>query len=136
MTLSHRLLAAVLLLGSATAAAAQTPPPPAPAGLFGNPRRFVEPTGADVYRAVCAGCHMPNGRGAEGAGAYPSLAGDAHLATPGYPIEMVLHGHGGMPAFARWLTDDQIAAVVAYIRQNFGNHEEGTPTPADVAAAR
>lgn len=134
MTRSHRLLAAALLLGSATAVGAQTPP--APAGLFGNPRRFVEPTGADVYRAVCAGCHMPNGRGAEGAGAYPSLAGDPHLAAVGYPIEMVLHGHGGMPAFAQSLTDRQIADVVAYIRGNFGNHDEGTPTAADVAAAR
>ncbi len=103
---------------------------------FGNPFHFTEASGAAIYRSVCAGCHMPDGRGATGAGAYPNLAGDDKLAAAGYPIALVLHGHGAMPPFARLLSDAQVAAVVEYVRQNFGNAYTDAPSPADVAAAR
>ena len=39
---------------------------------FGNPYVFTEQGGEAIYRSVCAGCHMPDGRGASGAGTYPS----------------------------------------------------------------
>jgi len=35
---------------------------------FGNPYVFTEQEGEAIYRSVCAGCHMPEGRGASGAG--------------------------------------------------------------------
>jgi mono/diheme cytochrome c family protein len=93
-------------------------------------------SGAGVYQHVCQGCHQVGGVGASGAGAYPALAGDPKLAEAGYPLTMVLNGHGGMPWFNGILTDQQIADVVNYIRTHFGNHYDDAITVADVAAAK
>jgi mono/diheme cytochrome c family protein len=93
-------------------------------------------SGASVYREVCQGCHMPGGRGAVGAGAFPALAGNGRLAAANYPITMVLNGRGGMPWFNGVLSDTQIANVVNYVRTHFSNNYAGTTTPADVAALR
>jgi mono/diheme cytochrome c family protein len=79
-------------------------------------------TGEGVYQHVCQGCHMPGGVGAVGAARIPALAGNPRLAAAGYPVAMVLRGNGGMPWFNGMLTDAQIAAVVNYVRTNFGNH--------------
>jgi mono/diheme cytochrome c family protein len=103
---------------------------------FGNPFRFTEQGGEAIYRSVCAGCHMADGRGASGAGTYPSLADDPRLAVPGYPVAVVLKGQKAMPPFGRVLTDGQIAAVVTYIRCHFGNGFAAALTQADVAAER
>jgi mono/diheme cytochrome c family protein len=64
------------------------------------------------------------------------LAGDARLAESGYPIAMVLHGQKAMPRFAWGLTDEQVAAVVGYVRTQFGNRFAAAVTAADVAAQR
>ena len=119
-----------LLLLTAVARADQ------PGPTFGNPYRFTEQGGEAIYRAVCAGCHMPDGRGAAGAGAYPSLADDPRLAGFEYPVALVLKGQGAMPPFARSLTDEQVVAVVRYIQTHFGNRSTAAPTAASVAAAR
>ena len=103
---------------------------------FGSNQRFTEAGGAAVYRAVCAGCHMPDGRGAVGAGTYPPLAGDERLAASGYAVARVVHGKGAMPPLGRMLTDAQVAAVVDYIRTSFGNDFTPGPTPAEVATSR
>lgn len=103
---------------------------------FGNPSIFTEASGAAIYVSVCAGCHMPDGRGAAGAGAYPALARNERLAVASYPIDLVLHGHGAMPAFGRLLTDAQVAAVVGFIRSHLGNAYPDAPSDADVAGAR
>ena len=108
----------------------------APEPTFGSPFRFTETGGAAVYAGACAGCHMADGRGAVGAGRYPALAGDDRLAASAYPIDRVLHGKGAMPPFARSLSDDQIAAVVGYIRSQFGNAYGNGVTAAEVTAQR
>lgn len=96
--------------------------------------------GEAVYNAVCAGCHMPDGQGAVGAGEYPALADNELLAAPGYPIYIAVHGQGAMPPFGSLLDDQQIADVVNYVRSHFGNDfvegEFGEATPEDVAATR
>jgi mono/diheme cytochrome c family protein len=115
----------------ATAAQAQTPE-----GLFGNPSHFTEPTGEAVYRGICAGCHMPAGQGAIGAAAYPALAQNPRLAVSAYPILRVLRGKGAMPGFAGTLSNQQIADIVAFIRQNFGNADPGPVTPEQVQSLR
>jgi mono/diheme cytochrome c family protein len=95
-------------------------------------------TGAEVYQHVCQGCHMPGGAGAvgarAGAGAFPALAHNAKLAESGYPVSMVLNGHGGMPWFNGTLSDAQIAMVVTYIRTHFGN-DYPDPVSADFVAS-
>ncbi len=93
-------------------------------------------SGAAIYQHVCQGCHMPGGRGAVGAGAFPRLAGNPKLAVSGYPVSMVLNGHGGMPWFSGLLNDVQIADVVNYVRTHFGNAYTDAVAPADVAAVR
>ncbi|GBQ67526.1 cytochrome c precursor [Ameyamaea chiangmaiensis NBRC 103196] len=94
-------------------------------------------TGADVYRHVCQGCHMPDGKGAEGAGArFPAFAGNPKLADSGYPVYVVLNGFGGMPWFNGRLTDEQIANVVNYIRTSFGNHYTDLIKASDVAGQK
>jgi mono/diheme cytochrome c family protein len=125
-------LAGVLLGASVVAVPAQQPA----AGVFGSPTHFTETGGAAIYHSICAGCHMANGNGAVGAGAYPALAHDANLAAAGYPIGIVLHGQRAMPPFARLLSDRQIADVVAYIRQSFGNSFADPVTSDDVKALR
>ena len=46
---------------------------------FTSPSRFGQQDGQALYNAICAGCHMPDGRGAVGAGAFPALAGNTKL---------------------------------------------------------
>jgi mono/diheme cytochrome c family protein len=103
---------------------------------FGHPFIFTEQSGEAVYRSVCAGCHMPDGSGASGAASYPPLTNDPRLEAPGYPIAMVLKGRKAMPPFGQTLTNEQVAAVVNYIRTHFGNEFAGTPAAPDVAAER
>lgn len=98
--------------------------------------RFPQTAGADLYRAICQGCHMSDGRGATGAGTYPALAGNPRIEDGSYPTFMVVNGRKAMPGFADKLSDQQIAAVVNYIRTSFGNKYSQAVTVQDVAAAR
>jgi mono/diheme cytochrome c family protein len=90
---------------------------------------------------------MPDAKGAIGAGKYPALAGDATLASAQFMAITLLQGRRNMPAFGGngdmgvffsvpTLTDEQIAAVINYVRSHFGNHFKGAITPAQVAALR
>jgi mono/diheme cytochrome c family protein len=95
--------------------------------------------GKSIYDRDCALCH-----GAEGLGApphYPPLAGNQsiQMSSAVNAIRMVLNGGFppgtmgnprpyGMPPFAQRLSDDEIAAVVSYIRTAWGNR--GDPVSA------
>lgn len=92
--------------------------------------------GAEIYASTCQACHMANARGATGAATIPALAQNPHLKEAGFPIFVVLYGHGGMPAFGGLLNDTQIAAVVNYVRQNFGNDYKTQVLPSQVKAMR
>jgi mono/diheme cytochrome c family protein len=95
--------------------------------------------GETVYEARCAICHSGDGRGMPPA--YPPLASNPSIQMESAvnPIRMVLNGgfppgtQGnprpyGMPPFAQLLSDDEVAAVVTYIRAAWGNR--GTPVSA------
>lgn len=89
-------------------------------------------TGRRIYADRCASCH-----GAEGRGKlphYPPLAANQsiNMTSAVNPIRMVLNGGYppgtrrnpmpyGMPPFAQVLSDDDIAAVVTFIRSAWGN---------------
>ena len=105
----------------------------AAAGQFTRGYRYQ--TGQEVYEHICQGCHMPDAKGAKGAGAYPALAGDANLAEPLYPAMVLLMGQKAMPSFSD-LDDTQVAAVVNYVRGNFGNKFKGKLTPEQVRTLR
>lgn len=102
--------------------------------------------GEALFHAICQGCHMPDAKGATGAGTYPALANDPRLASPQYMAAVILFGRHDMPSFVErppdrknffkdtMLTDEQIAEVVNYVRTHFGNHYTNDITAADVAA--
>ena len=112
--------------------------PPAPSATLS--------TGARIYKQHCESCHMPEGSGVPRV--YPRLANN-HAITMENPvnsIRIVLNGgfppstEGnqrpyGMPPFYQELSDEQIAAVVTYIRQSWGNNAPAT-APIDVARSR
>jgi mono/diheme cytochrome c family protein len=88
--------------------------------------------GETVYESHCASCHAADGRGMPPE--YPPLAGNPSIQMPSAvnPIRMVLNGGFppgttgnpmpyGMPPFAQSLSDDEVAAVVTYIRSAWGN---------------
>jgi mono/diheme cytochrome c family protein len=91
-------------------------------------------TGQQVYQQVCQACHMADARGGKGAGEIPALAKNARLEEPSYPVSMILQGRGAMPSLTDILKPAQIAAVVTYIRTNFGNHYKTPVKEADVKA--
>ena len=113
--------------------------------------------GKQVYDHTCFVCHQPNGMGTPGS--FPPLAGSdwVNEKEPGRIIRFVLHGFGGpglvvngkpfettaqMTAFGEsgpptGLTDEEIAAVLTYVRGNAEWHNNAPPvTEEQVKAIR
>ena len=127
------LLFLALCSGGALAQGA-APPSSGPPLSFGF--RFTQTAGRDLFANICQGCHMPDGKGASGAGTYPSIASNAKLEASGYPVYVVVNGQRAMPAFGAMLSDEQVSAVVNYLRTNFGNNYQDAVTAADVKVVR
>lgn len=110
-----------------------------------DPQERFERLGQRVYNSYCATCHGANGQGVQGA--FPPLRGTEWVVgDEGRLIRLVLHGVGGemevlgetynnvMTAHG-FLSDQQIAAVLTHVRQNWGNDAE-TVRPAQVQRVR
>ncbi len=133
-------LACALLVGLMTASAiadtaGPTPPPPARPSRRGG-GMFPFQGGEAIFQGVCQGCHMPDAKGAIGAGAYPALAKNENLETAAYPVTVVLKGQKAMPSFGASFSDQQIADVVNYVRTHFGNKYRDKVKPEDVKLQR
>ncbi|MBS6359949.1 cytochrome c [Burkholderia sp.] len=114
-----------------------------PSKQFGN---ALFDQGKKIYADNCATCHAANGEGK--APAYPPLAQNHSIVMESAvnPIRMVLNGGYppstfknprpyGMPPFAQSLSNQEVAAVVTYIRMSWGNN--GTPiSPQQVSDLR
>jgi len=134
-----RILAAAALLACAAPALADDAGPQkkaGPANISGFFSPFPYQGGEAIYKGVCQGCHMPDAKGAVGAGAYPALAKDENLETASYPITVVLKGQKAMPFFGMQLNDQQVADVVNYVRTHFGNKYRDKVKPEDVKLQR
>lgn len=127
---------AVLLLQPSNPVRGQNDDPSLRSRTFSSGYRFVEMSGEELYENVCRGCHMVDATGAAGAGIYPSLKADRNLAASAYAIDLVVNGRRAMPPFGGMMSDDQIAAVVNYLRTHFGNSYQDEATAKDVRAAR
>jgi len=103
---------------------------------FTNGYKFAWKDGQAMYEHVCQECHMPDAQGATGAGTYPALAADPRLAAKTYPVYMVVNGKGAMPRLGEYMDDEQVAAVVNYVRTHFGNQYTDAVTAADAKAVR
>lgn len=107
-----------------------------------NTKKNMITAGAKLYENQCASCHQASGQGVPSI--YPALANSRAITTPvaTNAIRMVLHGGYapstggnprpyGMPPFGQSMTDEEIASVVTYIRNAWGN--QGTAvSPNDV----
>jgi len=129
-------LALAPLCGSGDELPQFSPPASLAVGALAARGHFVQRDGEALYRAICQGCHMPDARGAQGAGMYPALAGNPKLANAAYPALTVLQGRRAMPGFGDSLSDEQVAEVVNYVRGHFDNHFADSVTPDDVARLR
>ena len=84
--------------------------------------------GRQVYLEYCAECHQVNGTG--WSTLYPRLAGNpiVTLHDPEPVILTVKYGQGSMMSFSTKLTSEQIAAVISYIRNAWGNQAPAVST--------
>lgn len=93
--------------------------------------------GAKVFAANCAACHQADGKGL--APAFPPLDGSKVVLGPKEEqIATVLNGrvNTAMAAFGKQLSDTDLAAVITYTRNAWGNKTGEAVQPADVAAGR
>ncbi len=93
--------------------------------------------GEGVYGTSCAACHQGNGQGIEGV--FPSLVGSPIiLGEIADHIDVVMNGLAGtaMQPFATTLNDADIAAVITFERNAWGNDTGDIVQPAAVKAAR
>ena len=106
-------------------------PLPAPAELTADANQRIA-KGGKIYEQHCMYCHGASGEGA--ANAYPPLAGNRSVTLPSplNTIRSVLDGGFapstvgnprpyGMPPFAHVLSSDEVALVVSYVRNSWGN---------------
>jgi cytochrome c oxidase subunit 2 len=93
--------------------------------------------GAKVYAATCVACHQANGQGVKGT--FPALDGSQLVNGPkGRQIEIVLNGKQGtaMAPFGRQLSDTDLAAVITFTRNNWGNKTGELIQPSEIGSAR
>lgn len=93
-----------------------------------GPSDEVLSEGADVYSAVCSGCHQPGGVGLSGS--FPPLVDNPNLDDAGYIADVIRNGREGeitvngetydgvMPPQST-LSDGEVDAVIAYIQSGF-----------------
>ena len=106
------------------------------APAFSAGYRFAENSGEELFANICQGCHMSDARGATGAAAYPPLAANQKLEAGAYALDIVVNGLRGMPAFGAMMSDDQVAAVVNYLRTHFDNAYHDQVTADDARRVR
>ena len=115
---------AALLASSSSTVFAQ-----APEGYFTKEQAA---SGAALFSANCAQCHGDQGQGK--LGAYPTLSGNraVNMHTTANLVQMLLYGgyspatQGnprpyGMPPYVLVLKDSEVAAVLTYVRNSWGN---------------
>jgi len=102
--------------------------------------------GKEVYTTYCINCHMENGMGTPDVN--PPLAKADYIKKPANTlIDIILEGQSGeiivnkkkyntiMPA-QPYLSDEQVADVLNYVRNTWGNKVPGIITPAQVKVLR
>lgn len=95
--------------------------------------------GQKVYSTNCAACHGVTGAGVPGA--FPAMAGSpitTKTENMAAHIDIIINGKSGtaMQAFGKQLSDSDIAAVVTYERNAFGNNTNEIVQPATIKSAR
>ncbi|CAM3708538.1 cytochrome c oxidase subunit II [Polynucleobacter brandtiae] len=90
--------------------------------------------GAKVYAANCAACHQPNGKGA---GTFPALdASKVVLGPKEGQYNILLNGKNAMPKWSGVISDGDIAAVITYTRNAWGNKTGEVIQTQDIVVTR
>ena len=126
----------------AVAAYLKTTPPKADPDKHGDLFAGAGGRGSGAYLNYCASCHGLDGKGL--AGAIPALAGNPSVTAkgPGNVIGVVLGGlrarqqYAPMLAIGAGMSDQEVADVTNYVRQNWANAAPGTAAPGMVAKQR
>ncbi len=93
--------------------------------------------GEKVYATNCAGCHQAKGEGM--APVFPALDGSKIVNGPKQAaVDIIMNGKAGtaMSAFGKQLSDTDLAAVVTYTRNAWGNHNGDVTQPSEIKASR
>lgn len=94
--------------------------------------------GRKTFESSCAACHQADGKGIPGA--FPALDGSAVVNGPLQAhLTFVIHGSPRNPImrpFGKELSDRQLAGVLTYERNAWGNHTGDLVTPEQAKAAR
>lgn len=93
--------------------------------------------GKKAYTSSCAACHQASGEGVPGT--FPALKGSAIATGPkAAHVDIVMHGKPGtaMSAFAGQLNDIDLAAIITYERNAWGNSTGDLVQPSEIKAAR
>lgn len=140
-------IVAAILFQSACGKAPETPTEPVDLLVAAQTWNTVDKTWSEtelyqlangqlLYRKRCAGCHLSSGEGQLTLGA-PALKNSAvATGTAELLITTVLSGRGSMPAFRRSMTDADLAAVLSYIGNAWGNSRGDVITESGVATVR
>lgn len=91
--------------------------------------------GASIYYTVCLACHQVDGAGVPGIYLPLNNGGLVTLDDPTLFIYTVLYGRGGMPRFNGTYSDQDIASILTFVRQEWSN-DAGPVTAEEVAAVR
>ena len=120
-------------------------------GIFVAASSFVQPglqesikRGKEVYATHCQSCHFEKGEGMDGV--YPPMAKNTNLKDAKKNIKFILNGQSGEITVngkkynsimnpMNYLSDQEIADVLNYVRNSFGNKYPAI-TPAQVKAGR
>ncbi|GAB3111014.1 cytochrome c oxidase subunit II [Aestuariicella hydrocarbonica] len=90
--------------------------------------------GEKIYNSVCAACHQPGGAGIPGT--FPAIKGSPIATGPMQAhLEMVVHGSSKNPAMQAYgpqISEVDIASVITYQRNAFGNNMGDSVQPIDV----
>ncbi|KID59069.1 cytochrome B559 subunit alpha [Pseudoalteromonas luteoviolacea] len=92
-------------------------------------------TGEKVYMAYCAACHQPTGLGLPGV--FPAMKGSAVVnGELKAHIDILVNGRPGtaMQAFGKQLTLTEIAGVITYKRNSWGNDTQEVVQPGQIQA--
>ena len=83
----------------------------------------AEEIGERLFLENCAECHQKDGKGIPNI--YPALAGNELVEGSGADVALVLIiGRGEMPSFDGAISPEEMAHIVNYVRNAFGNQGE------------
>jgi mono/diheme cytochrome c family protein len=108
--------------------------------IYGAPTQGADTViqeGKKLFEGTCADCHRINGQGLPDK--FPALDKNPFVAgDPNKVIDTVLNGRKGklgqMPTWKDTFSDQQLAAIITYVRQAWSN--KGTPITADMVKKR